>query len=141
MTAARMLLLLFVGSGAVPAPPVLPAREALDYTVEWRLITAGKARLVWSETPHHSNPGWQADLHLESTGLVSKLFTVNNSYTSDLESDLCSSGSFLKADEGTRHKETRVTFDRAAHKAEYQEKDLDKQAAVITHDDASGARD
>jgi len=116
------------------APTALPPTEALDYTVEWRLITAGKARLVWSETPHHSEPGWQADLHLESTGLVSKLFTVNNNYTSDLQSDLCSSDSYLKASEGKRHKETRVTFDRETHKAEYQETDLDKNALVNSHE-------
>jgi len=100
--------------------------------VEWRLITAGKARLVWSSTPHHSNPGWQADLHLESAGLVSKLFKVNNNYVSNLESDLCATGSYLKAEEGKRRKETRVTFNRATGKAEYQEKDLVKNAVVAT---------
>ena len=129
-----MLLLPLVGPMVAAAPTALPPTEALDYTVEWRLITAGKARLVWSEAPHHSDPGWKADLHLESTGLVSKLFTVNNNYTSDLASDLCSSGSYLKASEGKRHKETRVTFDRAARKAEYQETDLDKNAVVNSHE-------
>jgi hypothetical protein len=133
MTAVRMLLLLFVGPVVVAAPGVLPARETLDYTVEWRLVTAGKAHLAWSATPRRSNsgnPGWQADLHLESTGLVSKLFKVNNDYISNLESDLCSSGSHLKAEEGTRHKETSVTFNRESRKAEYLEKDLDKKAVV-----------
>jgi len=134
MTAVWMLLLLFVGPVVVAAPGALPAREALQYTVEWRLVTAGKARLVWSATPHHSNPGWQADLHLESTGLVSKLFKVNNDYISNLESDLCSSGSYLKAEEGSRNKETRVTFNREARKAEYLEKDLNKKAAVNAHE-------
>jgi hypothetical protein len=137
MTAARMLLLLFVGPVVVAAPAALPARETLDYTVEWRLVTAGKARIVWSATPRRANspnPGWQADLHLESTGLVSKLFKVNNDYVSNLESDLCSSGSYLKSEEGSRHKETRVTFDREARKAEYLEKDLDKRAVVNAHE-------
>ena len=115
-----MLPLLLVGPVVAAAPGALPARETLQYTVEWRLVTAGKARLVWSATPHsaHSaDPGWQADLHLESTGLVSKLFKVNNDYVSNLDSDLCSSGSYLKAEEGNRHKETRVTFNREARKA------------------------
>lgn len=116
------------------APGALPAREALDYTVEWRLVTAGKARLVWSPTPHHSDPGWQADLHLESTGLVSKLFKVNNDYVSNLGSDLCSSSSFLKAEEGSRRKETRVTFDREERKAEYLEKDLGQNKVVAAHE-------
>jgi len=116
-----MLLLLLTGSVVVAAPSALPARESLQYTVEWRLVTAGKAHLVWSATPHHSNPGWQADLHLESTGLVSKLFKVNNDYVSNLESDLCASGSYLKADRETR-------------KAEYLEKDLDKNTVLNAHE-------
>ena len=131
-----MLLLLFAGP-VVAAPGALPARETLHYNVEWRLVTAGKARLAWSATPHSTNsanPGWQANLHLESTGLVSKLFKVNNDYVSNLESDLCSSGSYLKAEEGTRHRETSVTFNREARKAEYLEKDLDKKSVVNAHE-------
>ena len=86
MTAVWMLLLLFLGPVVIAAPGVLPAREVLQYTVEWRLVTAGKARLVWSPTPHHSNPGWQADLHLESTGIVSKLFKVEDEYSANMNS-------------------------------------------------------
>jgi hypothetical protein len=126
------ILLLLFGAPAMAAPSALPQREDLHYTVEWRLITAGKARLVWSATPHHSSPGWQADLHLESTGLVSKLFKVDNNYISNLESDLCATGSYLRAEEGKRHKETRVTFNRETRKAEYQERDLEKNAVVAS---------
>jgi len=129
-----MLLLLFAAPAIVAAPPALPAHESLDYTVEWRLVTAGKAHLVWSSTAHHSDPGWQANLHLESTGLVSKLFKVNNDYVSDVASDLCSSDSYLKAEEGNRRKETRVTFDRTTRKAQYTEKDLEKNKVVNTHE-------
>jgi hypothetical protein len=125
-------LLLWVPVAA--APGILPPREVLRYNVEWRLVTAGKARLAWSATPHHSAAGWEADLHLESAGLVSKLFKVNNDYVSNLQSDLCSSGSYLKAEEASRHKETRVTFNREARKAEYLEKDLDKNAVVNAHE-------
>lgn len=116
------------------APAALPARESLEYIVEWRLVTAGKAHLLWSATPHHSEPGWQADLHLESTGLVSKLFKVNNDYVSNLASDLCAAGSVLKAEEGNRRKETRVTFNREARKAEYLEKDLVQDKTVATNE-------
>lgn len=132
-----MLPLLIAAPVIAAAPGALPAREILDYAIEWRLVTAGKAHLVWSPAPHHAasaNAGWQADLHLESTGLVSKLFKVNNDYISNLESDLCSSGSYLKAEEGSRHKETSVTFNREARKAEYLEKDLDKKAVVNAHE-------
>ena len=129
-----MLLLSFAGLVAAAAPSALPARETLQYTVEWRLVTAGKARLVWSATSQRPNSGWQANLHMESTGMVSKLFKVNNDYVSSLDADLCSTGSYLKAAEGSRHKETRVTFNREARKADYQEKDLDKKAVVNAHE-------
>jgi hypothetical protein len=137
MTAAWMLPLLFLAPVTAAAPGAPPLHETLDYTVEWRLVTAGKARLVWGATPRRSNsgnPGWQADLHLESTGLVSKLFKVNNDYVSNLESDLCSSGSYLKSEEGSRHKETSITFNRQARKADYLERDLDKKAVVNAHE-------
>jgi len=128
------MLLLALLAPAAPAQAALPAREVLQYNVEWRLVIAGKARLVWSATPHHSAPGWQADLHLESTGLVSKLFKVNNDYISNLESDLCATGSFLRAEEGKRRKETRVTFDRTARKAEYLEKNLEDNKVLNAHE-------
>jgi len=129
-----MLLLLCVTPAVVAAPGALPPRETLEYTVEWRLITAGKARLTWGPTVHDADPGWQADLHLESTGLVSKLFKVNNDYVSDLESDLCSADSYLRSEEGSRRKETRVTFDHKTGKAEYLERDLNKNAVVNRHE-------
>jgi hypothetical protein len=129
------MLLLLCGEALIAATPsVLPPKETLDYNIEWRLVTAGKAHLIWSATAHHSDPGWQADLHLESAGLVSKLFKVNNDYVSNLESDLCATGSFLKAEEGKRRKETSVTFNPETHKAEYLEKDLDKNAVVNAHE-------
>src|ERR1700733_12892831 len=133
MSAVWMLPLLLLAPFAT-APGTLPSREVLRYNVEWRLVTAGKARLEWNAAPHHSAAGWEADLHLESAGLVSKLFKVNNDYVSNLQSDLCSSGSYLKAEEASRHKETRVTFNREARKAEYLEKDLDKNAVVNAHE-------
>ncbi|HTQ56638.1 MAG TPA: DUF3108 domain-containing protein [Bryobacteraceae bacterium] len=134
MTAVRMLLLGFGGALVAATPNALPPKESLDYTIEWRLVTAGKAHLNWSATAHDADPGWEADLQMESVGLVSKLFKVNNSYISNLESDLCSSGSYLKAEEGKRRKETSVTFDHQNHKAEYLEKDLEKGTVVNTHE-------
>jgi hypothetical protein len=106
----------------------------LQYSVEWRLVTAGQARLDWSATPTQASSGWQANLHLESTGMVSKLFKVNNDYVSNVDSDLCAYSSHLKAEEGKRRKETSVTFDRAAHKAEYLERDLEKNAISARHE-------
>jgi hypothetical protein len=122
-------------SGAAPDTAdahVLPAKESLSYTIEWRLITAGKAQLDWSPARTADGQGWQANLHLESTGLVSKLFRVNDNYTSKLAQDLCAESSYIDAQEGSRHRETVITFDRDDRKASYREKDLLNNSMVAT---------
>src|SRR5258706_4080280 len=88
----RSLLLLLVSlcpshadSPLVPPGP-LPSSEKLQYNIEWRLITAGKATLAWTGAPGR---GYQTDLQVESAGLVSKLFKVNDEYSSKLDHGLC----------------------------------------------------
>ncbi len=111
-----------------------PAHEVFNYGIEWRLITAGKAHLEWNAAP----PPGGADnatagtvrLHVESAGLVSRLFLVNDQYTATLNPGFCAQSTLIQAQEGSRHKETRVTYDTAAHKATFLEKDLVKNATV-----------
>lgn len=123
-------VLLCPSAQPVPAP-ALPASETLYFNVEWRLVNAGKAKLTWTANPHASRPGWQAGLHLESAGLISKLFKVNDDYTTILASDLCAFSTHLIAHEGKRQRETRVTFDRESRRASYIETDLLKKNAVV----------
>jgi Protein of unknown function (DUF3108) len=115
---------------AVPAfaqTSELPAREVLTYNVEWRLITAGKARIQWQQ----DRAGAQIDLHVESVGLVSKLFRVEDDYRSRLSSGLCSESSELTSHEGSRERETRITYDGAARKASYLERDRVKNITLL----------
>ena len=72
-------------------------------------------------------------LHVESAGLVSRLFLVNDEYTAAMRSGFCAESTLIQAQEGGRHKETRVTYDDVARKAFYVEKDLIKNT-TITHD-------
>jgi len=111
--------------------PGLPAKETLYFGVEWRLVTAGKAKLSWSASPQGSQPGWQANLHLESTGLVSKLFKVNDDYSVNLAAGLCATSTHMIAREGKRERETKVKFDPASKKASYLETDLLKNSSVV----------
>lgn len=60
---------------AKPQSSSLPAKETLYYTIEWRLFTAGKAKVQWNAMPRD---GGQVNLHLESVGFVSKLFKVED---------------------------------------------------------------
>ena len=122
-------------SATAPAASALPAKESLQYNVEWRLIDAGKARLTWTAggTPAHA--GSQVMLHLESTGLVSKLFKVNDDYTATLGPALCALDTRLAAHEGSRQRETLVHYDAESRKAHYLERDLAKPAVLTKQTD------
>jgi len=128
------LLLFLLSVEAVQPQSTLPAKETLEYTVEWRLITAGKVQLGWIVNPQADKEGWQTKVHLESTGLVSKLFKVYDDYSSQLNESLCASSSLMNSQEGKRHRETRITFDAASRKASYREKDLDTNNTVASND-------
>ena len=107
--------------------------EVLDYQIEWRLIPAGSAKLTWTAVPHAVAPANELKLHLESAGLVSRLFRVEDDYTVSLGQNLCAQNSFISAHEGNRNKETRVTYDAQTHKAIYLEKDMNKNSTTM-HD-------
>jgi hypothetical protein len=115
-------------STAIPAGP-LPTSENLRYSIEWRLITAGKTHLAWTAT---GAGGFQANLQIESAGLVSKLFKVNDEYSSNLDAGLCAHSSLMKTNEGSRHRETRITFDAERKKASYLERDTVKNAVLAS---------
>lgn len=107
-----------------------PVKEALHYSIEWRLISAGKARVSWEQ----GAAGWQTGLKFESTGLVSKLFKVDDDYTSNLDTSLCAVSSFLTAHEGSRHRETKISFDAERRKASYLERDPTKGKVIDSHE-------
>lgn len=118
----------------LPPPPAARRGEVLYYHVEWRLIHAGNARLSWTPSQADGTPGWEATLWLESAGLVSRLYKVDNLYTSVLDEQLCARNSLMKANEGNRRRETMVTFDGQRQKASYLERDLVKQRVVGSHE-------
>jgi hypothetical protein len=109
-------------SGGTPAP------ETLYYNIEWRLITAGKAKVQWQR----EGPGWQANIHVESAGLVSKLFRVEDDYSANLNDSLCAESSRFLSHEGSRVRETTINFDAAAQKAFYTETDRVKNATIMS---------
>jgi hypothetical protein len=112
----------FAQSGA------LAGHEHLEYNVEWRLITAGRATVDWNGDARN---GWQVGLRIESIGLVSKLFKVEDSYTARLDGGLCAQSLHLTSHEGNRERETRVTFDAESRRASYLERDRLKNTVVL----------
>src|SRR3954468_4403382 len=89
--------ILLAASVCHAAPP-----ETFQFAVEWRLIPAGTVRLSWIPAAHFKETGPSGSgnigpseirLHLESSGLVSRLFRVNDDYTSVLGNNLCAESS------------------------------------------------
>ena len=120
--------------GATPIWPQisgLPARESLSYSIEWRLITAGKAQLDWNAAGP-PRPGWQINMHVESVGLVSKLFKVDDTYTSNLNQALCAEQVQISSHEGSRQRETKITFDFEEGRAAYLERDTAKNTVILS---------
>jgi len=113
--------------------PTLPARESLSYTIEWRLITAGKARLDWNALPGRRG-GWEVKLRVESVGLVSKLFKVEDEYFAILNQGLCVQSSQLTTHEANRQRDTRATFDPESKKATYLERDRVKNTTLLAQE-------
>jgi hypothetical protein len=119
-----LALILCVPVGA-EVPQAIGKSFTWDYAVEWRLIRAGSAKMTW--TPE--NPGFQGDLHIESAGLVSKLYRVNDDYHVRMNDQLCASAVNIHAEEGKRRRDTAITF--TGGKAAYSERDLLKNNAVV----------
>ena len=124
------LLLLPIATLAHAQSGPLPARETIHYAIEWRLITAGKARLDWTSQPA-PRAGFEAKLRVESVGLVSKLFRVEDDYVSQLNPSLCVQSSHSVTREGVRQRETRITFDAETKKASYRERDRARNIDIL----------
>jgi len=128
--ALRPWLLLVPISLAFPQGNALPAREKLTYTIEWRLITAGKATVQWVSTGGDA----QINLRVESVGLVSKLFRVEDDYRANMGAGLCAQAVQLTSHEGSRERETKITFDYPNHRADYLERDRAKNTVLLARE-------
>jgi len=107
----------------------LPEHEILQYNIEWRLISAGKATLDF-RSDNSPSDGSRVNLRLESIGLVSKLFKVEDDYTALLNSSLCAQNVHSVSHEGVRQRETRITFG-SKGKADYLERDLSRNSVLL----------
>jgi hypothetical protein len=130
MALKLLLTLLVCASSAFAQGAGLPAKESFIYGIDWRLFNAGKARVDLTTTTE-PRPESQIKLHLESTGFVSKLFRVEDDYTALLNRNLCAESVSLISHEGSRMRDTRITFDAETKKASYLERDRAKNNAVV----------
>jgi hypothetical protein len=116
---ASALLGLFAPDGRAAADLFT---ERLSYTIEWRLIHAGNAVV-------ESGPN-SALLKLESAGMVSTLYKVDDTYKVQFDSPFCATSSMMDSKEGSRHRETAINFDRSRNRAFLTEKDLIRNTIV-----------
>src|SRR5260370_15878013 len=101
---------------ALAAASPADALGKLSYAVEWRLIHAGDVVIE----PRDS----ESRIKIDSAGLVSTLFKINNTYTVHYAPSFCATDSLLDSKEGKRHHQTSVTYDRSQNRAIFVERAL-----------------
>jgi hypothetical protein len=99
-----------------------PSPETLSYRIEWRMVTAGEAKLQLTR----DQQDWQIQLNLESAGLVSRLFRVDDTYKARVDNQFCAVSSTFEAQEGKRHVVESEQFNASRHKAIFDFHDLSK---------------
>jgi hypothetical protein len=67
-------------------------------------------------------------------GLVSKLFKVEDDYSALLNPGFCAQAVQMTTHEGSRQRETKVTFDAETKKASYLERDLVKNTVLLSQE-------
>jgi hypothetical protein len=120
------------GQNGDGASSVTPHTETYHYNIEWRLINAGVLKLTLSPSGTPQYPSLHSELDVQSAGLVSKLYKVEDKYFGNYDYGFCAISSQMSAMEGRRHRETSVTYDRMRNKADYLERDLIRNNTVYS---------
>ena len=130
MAALLSLLLLSAPSFSFEDRLPFTQGEVFQYRVEWRLIQAGRATLSWEPLKSGASSPRHAKLQVQSTGLVSKLYKVDDVYTANMNERFCVQTTHTIANEGRRNRETNVVYDANEKKARYIERDMNKNTTV-----------
>lgn len=110
------------------SPPAEGPGESLSYGIEWRFVYAGNASVTLARGPDHTE---NVAVHLQSAGLVSRLFTLDDTYTAQLTGDaFCAHTSDLDSLEGKRHHRTSARFDYDRGKVAWVERDVSKNTVL-----------
>ena len=107
------------------------SHESFYYNVEWRLINAGRVKLDFRRM---GDQGAQANVRVESAGMVSTLYKVEDNYSVNLNPTLCAESVQMTSREGSRQRETKISFDPTAHRASYLERDRVKNTTLLQHE-------
>ncbi len=123
---------------ATPGPAISPHQpfdvgETFVYSVSWKIFDAGVAtiRLV-EKTRFQNEEVYKVTATAHSTGILSRVFQVLDVFESYfLVKDLCSRRLTKSIQEGSRRRETTLTFDPNSHQRRYEENDPSHPDAPI----------
>ena len=119
---------LAAASAQSPAPGSrFPYPEKLTYQVEWRLINAGTSTVQLLRD--NDTKGWEFDLHIESAGLVSRLYRVADSYKARTNEHFCLGSAAMDSQEGKKHSIYRFSVDVSRKKLSFDERDLTRNTS------------
>jgi hypothetical protein len=96
--------------------------DKLTYRVEWRLVPAGTVVIEPSPV--------EGRMRLESAGLLSSLFKIEDNYSVHYDGNYCAVDSLFDTVEGKHHRQTTVTYDRNQRKATYVQRDVTNNATL-----------
>ena len=127
-----------IGAGA-HIQPLRPGfefpRQTLRYEAEYRFWTAGVATLRLERNGSQEHLSGTAD----STGVVALLFRVQDRFNSFFDAkSLCSSKLIKHTEEGSRWRDTSITFDYGRGKSVLEEKNLKDNQSKRTENDIPG---
>ncbi len=131
MRVAAHAIILILSFLLPAAKGVTPTREVLHYSAEWRLIEAGRVKIEVQPAQVRGEPGRQIEVRLQTVGLVSRLYRVDNRYQVNLSEEYCAADVHAISKERGRHRETRISFDPVEKKATYHEQDLNRNTVVL----------
>ncbi len=127
-----------IAQAPVPAPSSRPqpfsVGETLTYDVTWTIFPAGQVTATVQPAAGTSSQDYEIVTTARSQGFVSLLFDVENEFRSIFDPRTsCSLQIHKKINEGRRHKDTRIVFDRERKLAILDEVDLTKPTAPPKH--------
>jgi Protein of unknown function (DUF3108) len=99
-----------------------PFPEKLNYTVEWRLMDAGTVSLDLTRDGNSNK--WNFKINIQSAGLVSRLYRVNDSYSVDTLDRFCLHNATLDAEEGKKHSTSKLVVDSSRYKLAVEERNI-----------------
>ncbi len=100
------------------------------------MINAGTATVQLA--PENGAKSWNFDLHIESAGLVSKLYRVADVYKARTTGQFCLESAIMDSQEGKRHSISRLNIDPSRKKLSFEERDLVRKTSEKKELDVPG---